>query len=222
MKMTSDLHVVGGGYFGFGLSGYLDCHVFVLNSGSELALIDPGMGMDRDFDTILDNIRDDGLGSRQDPQADPDALSLSITSALPPKRKSALMSKSTHRILRRRSSATPTRKRSRLMSPKRRISIPQTFSCRPARWMWNWWKVMWSRSAIWSWRHLETPGHCDGHLSFLMRGGRPNQIELLASAPIWFSGAGQPNLSSGRTSMTAASTPMPTACSRWSPTTSMP
>ena len=65
MKMTSDLHVVGGGYFGFGLSGHLDCHVFVLNSGDELALIDPGMGMDRDFDTILDNIRDDGLDPRK-------------------------------------------------------------------------------------------------------------------------------------------------------------
>ena len=61
MKMTSDLHVVGGGYFGFGLSGHLDCHVFVLNSGDELALVDPGMGMERDFDTILDNIRGDGL-----------------------------------------------------------------------------------------------------------------------------------------------------------------
>ena len=53
--------IVGGGYFGFGLSGYLDCHVFVLNSGDELALVDPGMGMNRDFDTILDHIRDDGL-----------------------------------------------------------------------------------------------------------------------------------------------------------------
>ena len=61
MKLTSDLHVVGGGYFGFGLSGRLDCHVLVLNSGDELALIDPGMGMDKDFDTILDHIRDDGL-----------------------------------------------------------------------------------------------------------------------------------------------------------------
>ena len=61
MKLTSDLHVVGGGNTGYGLSGKLDCHVFVLNSGSELALFDPGLGLDRDFDTILDNIREDGL-----------------------------------------------------------------------------------------------------------------------------------------------------------------
>ena len=65
MKLTSDLHVVGGGYFGFGLSGHLDCHVFVLNSGGELALVDPGMGMPGDFDTILDNMRADGLDPRK-------------------------------------------------------------------------------------------------------------------------------------------------------------
>lgn len=61
MRLTSDIHVVGGGRFGFGLSGPLDCHVYVLNSGSELALIDPGLGMPGDFDLILDNIREDGL-----------------------------------------------------------------------------------------------------------------------------------------------------------------
>ncbi len=65
MKLTSDLHVVGGGYFGFGLSGHLDCHVFLLNSGGELALIDPGMGAPGDFDTILHNIRADGLDPRK-------------------------------------------------------------------------------------------------------------------------------------------------------------
>ena len=61
MKLTNDLHVVGGGRFGFGLSGILDCHVYVVNGGSELALIDPGLGLPGDFDTILDNIREDGL-----------------------------------------------------------------------------------------------------------------------------------------------------------------
>lgn len=61
MKLTRDLYVVGGGRFGFGLSGELDCHVFVLDGGSELALIDPGLGLDGDFDLILQNIRDDGL-----------------------------------------------------------------------------------------------------------------------------------------------------------------
>lgn len=65
MKLTSTIHVVGGGRFGFGISGELDCHVYLINSGSELALIDPGLGMGRDFDTILDNIRDDGLDPKR-------------------------------------------------------------------------------------------------------------------------------------------------------------
>lgn len=61
MKLTNDLYVVGGGRFGFGLSGELDCHVYVLDGGSELALVDPGLGLNRDFDQILENIRADGL-----------------------------------------------------------------------------------------------------------------------------------------------------------------
>ena len=65
MKLTSDIHVVGGGYYGFGLSGRLDCHVYVINSGTELAVVDPGCGIDKDFETVLENIRDDGLDPRK-------------------------------------------------------------------------------------------------------------------------------------------------------------
>ncbi len=65
MKLTSSVHVVGGGRFGFGISGALDCHVYLLNGGDELALIDPGLGMAGDFDRILDNIRADGLDPRR-------------------------------------------------------------------------------------------------------------------------------------------------------------
>jgi hydroxyacylglutathione hydrolase len=65
LKLTSDVHVVGGGYSGFGISGNLDCHVYLLNSGSELVLIDPGLGLQNDFDLILNNIRADGLDPKQ-------------------------------------------------------------------------------------------------------------------------------------------------------------
>jgi hydroxyacylglutathione hydrolase len=61
MKLTHELHVVGGGRFGFGISGPLDCHVYLVNGGSELALIDPGLGLPGDFDLVLENIRADGL-----------------------------------------------------------------------------------------------------------------------------------------------------------------
>ncbi|PJF41366.1 MAG: hypothetical protein CUN54_01505 [Phototrophicales bacterium] len=65
MKLTNDVYIVGGGRFGFGLSGILDCHVYVLDGGDELALIDPGLGEPGDFDTILENIRTDGLDPKK-------------------------------------------------------------------------------------------------------------------------------------------------------------
>jgi hypothetical protein len=49
MKLTSDIHVVGGGYYGFNISGKLDSHVYVINSGTELAIVDPGCGIGNDF-----------------------------------------------------------------------------------------------------------------------------------------------------------------------------
>ena len=65
MKLSPDVHVVGGGRFGFGISGPLDCHVYLLDGGTELALIDPGLGLAGDFDQVLANIRDDGLDPRR-------------------------------------------------------------------------------------------------------------------------------------------------------------
>lgn len=61
MKLTDQVHVVGGGRTGFGISGDRDCHVYLLNGGSAYALIDTGLGLNDDFSTILDNIRADGL-----------------------------------------------------------------------------------------------------------------------------------------------------------------
>ena len=36
MKLTSYIHVVGGGYYGVNISGKVDSHVYVINSGSEI------------------------------------------------------------------------------------------------------------------------------------------------------------------------------------------
>jgi glyoxylase-like metal-dependent hydrolase (beta-lactamase superfamily II) len=65
MKLTHEAYVVGGGRFGFGISGRLDCHVYVINGGSEMAMIDTGLGLHGDFDKILHNIRNDGLDARR-------------------------------------------------------------------------------------------------------------------------------------------------------------
>lgn len=59
MRLTERVHVVGSGSMGFGLSHDLDCHVYVVNGGTELALIDAGVGLE--LDRIVSNLRADGL-----------------------------------------------------------------------------------------------------------------------------------------------------------------
>lgn len=58
MKLTTDVHVVGGGDYAFNLSHRLDCHVYVVNGGDEMALIDAGFDGPQE---VLQNIREDGL-----------------------------------------------------------------------------------------------------------------------------------------------------------------
>jgi glyoxylase-like metal-dependent hydrolase (beta-lactamase superfamily II) len=62
MKVTERVHVVGSGWLGFGLSHDLDCHVYLINGGTELALIDAGAGVE--VERIVANICTDGLDPR--------------------------------------------------------------------------------------------------------------------------------------------------------------
>jgi len=59
MKLTERVHVVGSGGLGFGLSHDLDCHVYLVNGGTEMALIDAGAGLE--VEDIVANILADGL-----------------------------------------------------------------------------------------------------------------------------------------------------------------
>jgi hydroxyacylglutathione hydrolase len=62
MRLTGDVLLVGGGSVtGFGLSADFDAHVYLLDGGDELALIDCGMGTDSGFERVLANIAADGL-----------------------------------------------------------------------------------------------------------------------------------------------------------------
>lgn len=170
MKLTSDVHVVGGGNFGFGLSGSLDCHVYLVNSGSELALFDPGMGLESDFDTILQNIRDDGL--------DPSKI-----------RKLIL----THYHADHIGAAAEAQKRldvevysSKLAAPAIRSGdekaaaldvakaagfYPETYHLPPCPVDVELVEGDVIKVGSLEMEVYETPGHCDGHLSFVMRGG---------------------------------------------------
>jgi glyoxylase-like metal-dependent hydrolase (beta-lactamase superfamily II) len=62
MRLTQDVLLVGGGNFGFNLSHHLDCHVYLIDGGDELALVDTGIGGHHgESETILKNIKTDGV-----------------------------------------------------------------------------------------------------------------------------------------------------------------
>ena len=60
MRITPDVHMVGSG--ALGLSALKDCHVYLLDGGSELALIDAGVGLEPG--RIIEAIRQEGYDER--------------------------------------------------------------------------------------------------------------------------------------------------------------
>jgi glyoxylase-like metal-dependent hydrolase (beta-lactamase superfamily II) len=66
VQLTSEVSVVGGGVFGFDLSAPFDCNVYLLDGGDELALIDAGIGGSvGDSDRLLRNIEAAGYDPRR-------------------------------------------------------------------------------------------------------------------------------------------------------------
>jgi glyoxylase-like metal-dependent hydrolase (beta-lactamase superfamily II) len=59
VRLSERVHLVGSGSFGFDLSDPFDCHVYLLDGGEELALVDVGAGMGAE--TILGNVRHAGF-----------------------------------------------------------------------------------------------------------------------------------------------------------------
>jgi len=57
MKIVKDVYMVGSGQIR--LSNPYDCHIYLIDGGDELALIDAGVGIETE--TILANIREEGL-----------------------------------------------------------------------------------------------------------------------------------------------------------------
>lgn len=59
MKLSDDVYLVGGGDYGFNLTHRLDCHVYAIDGGDEIVLIDAGFGPGTE--EILEQMRCDGL-----------------------------------------------------------------------------------------------------------------------------------------------------------------
>ena len=61
MRLTGEVALVGGGHNGFDISAPLDCHVYLLDGGDELALVDARVGGGTgNTETILANAAADG------------------------------------------------------------------------------------------------------------------------------------------------------------------
>jgi glyoxylase-like metal-dependent hydrolase (beta-lactamase superfamily II) len=45
MQLTEHVYLVGNGVLGFDMTDAFDCHVYLIDGGSELALIDTGAGI---------------------------------------------------------------------------------------------------------------------------------------------------------------------------------
>src|SRR3954447_23093838 len=62
VRITDEVYVVGGGVSNaFGLSDDPDCHVYLVDGGDEMALIDCGMAAGDSLERILGNVRREGL-----------------------------------------------------------------------------------------------------------------------------------------------------------------
>lgn len=63
MRLSERVYLAGGGNLGFSLSEEHDCHVYVIDGGGVLALVDAGAGIT--IEPILENMRFDGLDPQQ-------------------------------------------------------------------------------------------------------------------------------------------------------------
>ena len=62
MRLTDEVYVVGGGTSNaFGLTNDPDCHIYLVDGGDELALIDCGIGEGDSIDRLMANVRAEGL-----------------------------------------------------------------------------------------------------------------------------------------------------------------
>ena len=59
MKLTDRIYIIGSGGVGFDLTHSLDCHVYLIDGGGELAVVDAGIGMATD--EILKNVEAEGF-----------------------------------------------------------------------------------------------------------------------------------------------------------------
>ncbi len=62
MRVTNEVYIVGGGTSNaFGLSNDPDCHIYLIDGGEEMALVDCGIAEGDSLDRIVENVRAEGF-----------------------------------------------------------------------------------------------------------------------------------------------------------------
>lgn len=186
MRITSRIYIVGGGVWGgFGLSPGPDCNVYLIDCGSSLVLIDCGSGMAGSVEAILDNIEADGLSPQR-------IGTILIThkhgdhiggAAKLAQRTSArvLASGETATVL-----ANGDEQTSSITAAKNAGMYPQDLQLTPVRGV----VVLEDRQRFeigdCAFEVIATPGHCSGHISFLMRAD--GRADLIAGDAVFWRG----------------------------------
>lgn len=186
MRLTSEVSVVGGGVFGFDLSAPFDCNVYLLDGGDELALIDSGIGgVVGDSDRLLRNIEAAGydlsrisriLLTHYHADHAGGAAELSEKLGVPvhgsPLTAATLTNGDDEKI------SLPAAKAAGLFPAEYEFR-----ACPAVGDMTDGSTTTLGRLAITSY---ETPGHCDGHVSYLVQG--QEQSYLLEGDVVFFGG----------------------------------
>lgn len=178
MKLTPDVALVGSGSFGFDLTSPADAHLYLIDGGDELALIDAGCGDSLgNTDLILRNIRDDGYSTDRISNLilthyhfDHVGGAAEVHDALGiPVHASPL----TARVLETGDEDTPS-----LTAVKKIGFVPADYKLRPCPVIGDLVEGTTFNIGRLTVTVSETPGHCDGHVSLLVEGGdRPTLIQ---------------------------------------------
>jgi hydroxyacylglutathione hydrolase len=173
MRLTNDISIVGGGNTGFNISAPLDCHIYLINSGSgELALVDAGMGGTYgETDRIIDQIQRDGY--------EIDRISTLFLTHYHADHAGGTWDWGT-RLPNLRVVGSPLTAKVMETADEAAISLPEARAggMYPQDYTLNAWKcdpglidsrvIKFGRLNI---TPFDTPGHCDGHISLLVEGG---------------------------------------------------
>jgi glyoxylase-like metal-dependent hydrolase (beta-lactamase superfamily II) len=181
MRLIDGVHLVGGGDLGFGLSHRSDGHMYAIASGGEVALIDVGTGLDTD--SVVRHLRDDSL--------DPAAISRLFVTHYHPDHAGGLAS------WRRHTGATTFAGRDGasaieagdeetcgLAAGRRARLYPQDWRLEPCpvdTRLDDGWSVDIGELRLLA---ISTPGHCRGHMSFLLTGA-PVSVLFSGDAVFW-------------------------------------